>query len=554
MYKPAKLVKSFGYRASAVAGLWAAVACGGGDGRVDLQFDLPEKEELSPIAGDRLTDITLIAWDQDGNQSSATYPVGDPGPIELGRLPVGAEVTLGVELRAASSRLIGFGRSQGAVAVDADEPVVVPISVRRPFVYVPGGGIDLFGTITPTLATFDSTLDPGNEELADYKGTIGAGMTATASAATSDGRELIVVGESGPAGLLRLMSTSSHEPTQVDAAAIAARPVDVAVTPDGSYAIVAHDGPDGGVSVVDLGQLRGGAGDGAAVFAPLGSVGAVAVSGDRATGLGYALIDRAPRRVDLSNLDVNALRAFRTDRLGCAPAASSLVIVPLSDPGTPRVEHALGGPVQDIAVSADGATIALADACNDAVRTVNPDSGAVADLAALADATTVAIHGGRVHAAGTLVVGGAATIQILSLDFDGEIAGRVTLPTRQERSVLLDLSLPGQSTEIAVAADTAIAYELAVAPDSAHVALLVEAYHHADAVTNLPEIEIDTYEYLLVNLSSGAQIHRVRNYCLVSQLSGSEFELECASTPEQDAIPNEGMYIPLSLSVLYGDR
>ncbi len=532
------------------------------EGGVKLQLDLPEPEELSPISGDRLAEITLVAWDETGDQTSESRPASADGPgIDLGRLPTGAPFVLGVEMHDANGRLIGFGRSEGAVEAEADEVIDVPIAVRRPFVYVPGGGEDPFGELPSTLATFDSTLDPAPDDGAmpgpDYKGAIEFAMRVTAAVPTGDGREVVVVGQGPSGGVLALVPTASHQAAGGTQIAIAADPVDLAVAPDGAYAVVAHGGAEGGITVVDMARLRGGDGAKSATFAPLGPVGAVAVSGGdpSAEARAFALLDRAPGRIDLTSVDIDALRTYRTERVACSAPPSTVVVVPLADPTELGLRHTLEAPIHDIASTADGSTLFLADACGDRVATMDPNSGAVDELATLADATTVAVQGRRVLAAGSVTPGGgAATVELVTIGVDGSDENRIVLPARQERARIEDLSEPGQEVEIAVDADTVFAYDLAIAPDGGQVGLLVEAYHHADATSVFPEMELDTYEYLLVSASGGAQVHRLRNYCL-AKIAVTLFELSCAAnTPGQDAIPDEQMYVPLHLSVLYGDR
>ena len=551
-------VMSPGYLVSRLAPL-VLVATGCTEpGGVELLFELPEKPELSPLTGDRLAQISLITWDETGARTRDTRPLSEPGSgIDLGRLDVGSELTIGVELSSLGGRLIGFGRSTKTIVIDPDETIEVPISVRRPFAYVPGGGADPISALSTTLATFDSTLDglvgqPG-DDAPEYKGEIESSMTTTAVAPTTDGKQLVVVGESGGAGQLILVATSLHESISVAPIALAAAPVDVSVTAHGRFAIVAHDGAAGGVSIVDLEAVRAGSPD-AVEFVPLGSVGAVSASGQgEDAGRAFALIDRAPRRIDLLD-GVSERRSHRTARVGCDAPASSIAVLDLDNPAELGLRHTANGPIQDIATSSDGSGVIIADACGDTVGVMDAETGAVQPLVSLLDASSVAIQGKRVVAAGAVRSQTNTTIELVSVDIDGANESRVTLPQRQERGELIADNT--QSIEIVIDADDVLPYEIAAAPDGQHVAILAEAYHHAEErpFGVPPEMEIDTYEYLLVDASTGSLIQRVRTYCLIRVLSSTAFEPECTVTPGQDAIPDRDRYVPFHLSLLYGAR
>lgn len=554
-------VMSPGYLALRIAPLvFVALGCTE-PGAVELVFDLPEKAELSPLTGDRLEEISLITWDGAGEQSSETRALSGPGAnIDLGRLDIGDELTIGVELRSFGERLIGFGRSTESIVVSGSDVIEVPISLRRPFVYVPGGGQDPLGPLTSTLATFDSTLDgldsSPKPQAPEYKGQIASPMTTSAVAPTADGRELIVVGTSGASGALLVVSTALHETTSAAQVSLAANPVDVSVTGHGRFAVVAHSGAAGGVSVVDLEEVRAGNTE-AVQFAALGSVGAVcAVGRGQQAGRAFALVDRAPTRFDLLDNDQASRQAFRGARVGCSAPSSSIAVLDLADPNPAElgVIHDLGTPIQDIATTDDGSAVIVADACGDRIAAMDPDTGTVSPLLSLLDASSVAVQGARVVAAGVARNGGLATIELLSANLDGTDENRIALPQRQERGVLDDTD-PTETIEIVIDADDVFPYDLAAAPDGQHVSLLAEAYHHANDTGITPETEIDTYEYMLVDTASGAVVHRVRSYCLV-RVAFNPFAIppECTDTPGQDAIPDAQMYVPFHLSVLYGDR
>jgi hypothetical protein len=504
----------------------AAIPAGCTDGgQVSIRFILPTDAALSPV-DKRLAGITLVTRSADGRAEEHRDVIDPADGLDLGFLTAGDEVELAVELRSPTQRLIGYGRTAGTIEVVAGQDLDVPIQVRRPFVYLGGD--------TSELAVFDATLDPTTS----YAGGI-ALAAPRASAATLDGAELVVVSEAGGAGRLQLVSTSDHQITG-EAVALSKPPRDVAVSPDGRFAVVAHDQTDGGVSVVDLDAVRAG-GNPTARFLDLGAVGAVAAASD---GRGFALVDR----------DAG---------YGCSATAPASTVAVFALDGGDASTLPTGGAMQDFAVAADGSQVMLADPCKDRLARLHPDSGVVEDAVELPGASAVAINRDRVVGAGVAPVTASLgrRVTVVSAALDGNNASRLELAPAQERIQSIEFSGSDQKVEVAIDADQLRPFELAALPGSDLVALVTEAYYHADESGDflgspvVPEMEITAFEYLLIDASTRTVVQRLRTYCdgfLLSDAVLSEFE--CSSAPDQDTLPFEDSYQPTQVSVLYGGR
>jgi hypothetical protein len=523
-------------RALRVAGLFAgaalAAACSSG-GVMSIDLVLPDDPALSP-AGDRVAQLTLVTWEAGQAPRSESRAVDDPGDgLDMGVLTAGREVGVAVELRSATQRLIGYGASPLPVAPERDQDTVVTLQVRRPYVYAAGSPAH--------LDTFDSTLDPGEE------GTFGAIEVAApvASAPSADGAELVVIAATGETSAeLHLVATATHRPVAGAAVPIAGAVSDLAVTADGRLAVVAHDGEAGGLTVVDLEAAR--RGESQVEEVELGAVGAVAVAevpGQPARAV--ALVDRS--------------RAFGCD---AALPASSLAVVELSA-GLPAASAIdLGTPIADLA--AEGGTVYLADPCGGAISHLALDAGGTpAALFSLEAATAVAVQGGRVWGAGAAPPDGAdgARALLVSSDQAGANMTSVALPPAQERARSTDFEGEDQRVEVVIEADKLRPFELVALPGGDLVALLTEGYFHSEEWTDIfgdpvvSEIELTTFEYLLVQASSRAVVHRVRTFCDGTATSGATLEnFECGAESDQHTVADADMYRPLQLSAIYGGR
>jgi hypothetical protein len=217
-------------------GLLGSLLAGCESGSVSLDFEMPADTSLVPSAP---TTVTLVAEVPGEPRRTETHQVDADGHVELGDIAVADDVRVSVELRSATQRVLGYGRS-GPIAVSPQETVEVPVRVRRPFAYTGGA--------PGAVATFDPTVDPAER---DFKGEVAMDRTPSVVVGTPDGAMMAVLAAVGNGGEVRLLSTSTHA---VEGATVPlqAPPVDAVVTADGRFLVASHDGPSGGISVVDL--------------------------------------------------------------------------------------------------------------------------------------------------------------------------------------------------------------------------------------------------------------------------------------------------------------
>jgi hypothetical protein len=531
------------YRRGLALALPLAVACSSGE--VAIELILPEDPALSP-AGDRLAQLTLLTWEPGQAPRSESRAIDDTSAgLDMGLLEAGRPVNIAIELTSVTQRLIGYGASPLPVSPSSSDDSVVTIQVRRPYVYAAGS--------PARLDAFDSTLDPGQ---AGIFGGI-AVSAPLASAPTPDGAELVVVaGATGDGAELRLVSTSSHALSDSAAVPVAGAVSDVAVTADGALAVVAHGGDDGGLSVVDLEAAR--AGQAEVSFVALGPVGAVVVGMTPGT-------EQAPGQPRAFAL-VSRSRAF-----GCDDTlpASSLEVVRLAAELAVDSSIDLAGPIADVAVAPDAGTVYLADPCASAVTSLAIDQAGVADasgpaeLFALEEATAVAVQAGRIWGAGVLPPQndvGARVVLVFSDPLGGG-SNRVELAPAQERARSSDFEGEDQRVEVVIEADDLRPFELVALPGRDLVALLTEGYFHSeewyDPIVGpvVSELELTTYEYLLVQTSTRGNLHRLRTWCEGTATSDAVFaNFECGTASDQQTVAEADAYIPLQISALFGGR
>jgi hypothetical protein len=508
-------------------------------GGVEVEFLLPAKEDLAP-AGLANSEITLVTRDGDSTSSETRHLIDRADGLDMGNIPVVDGLDLAVELRTPTQRLIGYARAPGPVNVEPDTMVKVPMMVRRPFVYVSGNSI----------ATYDPTVDATRPDKG-YIGSIPLSTQPNAVVPTSDGGDLVVVSASGNGGVLTLVSTSTHEPSNVAPVQLSVTPSDAAVTHDNRYVVVGHSGANGGVSIVDLAAAR--AGETAVQFLPLGDVGIVAVGRGETPehpGRAYALTNRA----------ITA---------GCPtnnPVASKIIVIDLADPSQAALTLEPGVPIHDIAVSADGRNVVLADSCNNRIEKRNiVDDAQSMTLANLVDASAVTIFDSRVWAVGTAPPTGneGARLVVVSIGIDGQNQARTEMQPSEERARSRDFDEPGQAAEQRIGADALIAFEIAVAPGGDHLALLVWGYYHGTESGSLlgqpviPEMQMVTNEYILLEAGSAAIVQRVRSSCDIEWVSDPFNppvldDWVCSQAVNQDVATSP--FEPKHISVLYGAR
>jgi hypothetical protein len=421
------------------------------------------------------------------------------------------------ELRSttAAGRVVGFGRAGAPVDVTDDDPVRVTIPLRRPFVYLAGAD---------ALVTVDATREPGE----DYVSMMPVGAGVRAVAGTADGTELVVVTTSS----VRLVATLTHAALSGEVA-LPSEPAELAVSADGRWAAVSHRAPPEGVSIVDLQALRAGAAV-APAFVAIDRPGAIGIAG------GVVWVLKNPN-----------------DSLFCG-GTSSVVSVPLDAPAA-SPDIALTSRATDLTVDPGSGAAIVNIGCGNEVVAIDAPGGAPRSVYAAPGVGAVTVARGRLWMTGH-VEGPDAHLSIIDMNLDGSDPHTLALPNTEERAVAVALEEAGQDGEIRLTADLHTAFALSVLPDGAHVAILEIAAYIGQASGDagggrpiIPEMQMITYEYQLVQLDTGLAAQRLRLSCEISWEPGALLDaFRCARVPGQDEAPVP--FTATDLSVLYGSR
>lgn len=503
-------------------------------GAVHVRIEVPEKAALSPLMT-RPARMTLIAEADGQPAQSATreLPATGAPTVSFGEIAVGAGVRVSLLAETAAGRLVGYGRTSAPLDVGSDSALDVPIRLRRPYAYVSGGS---------RLAVFDTTVETGAAFASRLEGVAQPRAVAT----TPDGAEIVVVA----GGMLTVLSTGTHERSAAAQTAIAAGVTELAISPDSRWAVALHaeSGAPSGVSIVDLTALR--RGPAAATFAAVERPGAVAVTDEAA----YVLVD-ASRPGPPPDFTEDCSRVSR------------VIPVPLATPQTPRPAFSLAGAARDVTVSERGDALFVAQTCQNSVTRVATDGGSQLRVLTVPSPTVVAVSGSRVWAVGATSGAAGVGLVLATATVEGAQASRLDFPTTQELAQTDDLAEGGQIAEVRLDADRLEALGVSVLPDARHVALLVHGSYHGDEVVRpilvggnivnqviLPAIDLDTYEYQLVDVTTGVAAQRLRTSCAIDWERGVAFldEWSCAALPGQETAEDE--FVARQVAVLYGGQ
>jgi hypothetical protein len=506
-------------------------------GAVHVRIEVPEKAALSPLMSGPAR-LTLIAEADGQPAQSATRDLPAPGAaatstVSFGEIAVGTGVRVSLLAETAAGRLVGFGRASTPLAVTTGDAPDVPIRLRRPYAYVAGGA---------SLAVFDTTVEPG----AAFAAELDAVAQPHAVATTPDGAEIVVVA----GDMLRVLSTGTHESSAAAQTAIAAGVTELAISPDSRWAVALHAaaGSPTGVSIVDLEALR--RGPQAAAFAAVERPGAVAVTAEAA----YVLVD-ASRPGPPPDFAEDCTQVSR------------ILPVPLATPATPRPFINVAGAARDVTASERGDALFVAQTCQNRVTRVATDGGSQLRVLTVPSPTVVAAAGARVWAVGATSGAAGVRLVLATATVDGAQESRLDFPTTQELAQTNDLAEGGQIAEVRLDADRLEALGLSVVPDARHVALLVHGSYHGDEVVRpipvggeivdqviLPRLDLDTYEYQLVDVTTGVAAQRLRTSCAIDWERGVAFldDWSCAALPGQETAEDE--FVARQVAVLYGGQ
>lgn len=496
-------------------------------GAVSLRFDLPDDDALKPAGAENLT---LVARVGDDAPRATTSPIGDGSALDLGELPIVDDVWLAAEMRTAQGELVGYGQASASITVAAEATVEATIPVRKPFVYVSGASGQLL------------SLD-GSAGIGTYQGQVPITGAPTVIADVA-GTDVATITATGALGYL---STSTHATSALPAVSLMGTPLDAIATPDGAFLVVGHGGGAPQVSVVDVAA-------GTVKVAPSpGPADRVAVTvDDNGTWWGVALVGRA--LVDT----------------GCM--MSRLVTFPLDDPETAVVIDA-GVGLSDVSGDARSGLVVVTDRCGDRVLRYDPASGELdttSPVMSLPAPTAVVASDEHVWAighdlrrpiAGEDVPDGVvdAWLVLGEAEISGADAEMFALPPVVERVLATDVDFPDQDLTQDLHANDVFARDLVLLPGGEQLAITVAAALHGDEVTDgftsiLPQLDVTTEEYWLLDASTRVTNQRVRARCVVENVcSFSCYFDSWTCLPDLDT-PAVGMFTPASMTALFGAR
>ena len=504
--------------------LATVIACGDAGG-VHISIGLPD-DALSPVA-QNLARLELVAESDGKPAESVTRDVpaaamGRPA-IGFGDIALGNAVRLSLRGFSASGRLVGFGRASAPVDIKDGSSLAVSIPLRRPFAYVAGGS---------SLVACDTTVEPGDA----FVSAIDAGAAPAAVATTADGTEVLAIGGNE----LHILSSANHRSTGAPVSTLTPGATEIGVSPDSRWAVIVHAGAnaDKGVSIVNLDEARRGAVT--PTFVALDEPGRVAVANDTA----WILVDPSVPGPDACSRQ------------------SALVPVALAT-GDTGAAASLAGAARDLALSADGRTIYVAEPCQGAIVAVTAAGMSQVSLVAVPGPTQVAVAGTRVWALGA----GSPPehLVLVSVNEDRSAMSRLDLAATQELAKSNDLTEDGQTAEVRLDADGIEATSMSVLPDGRNVVFLVHGTYHADQIVRtivfgdisfdeeiVPDLDMETYEYQLVDVTTGAATQRLRTSCTIDWDKGVALLDDWACASAQGQVTADEDFIARQATVLYG--
>jgi hypothetical protein len=453
---------------------------------------------------------------EEGNENVTTTPL-DGMRFSAGDVPLGEPISLRVELRDNTNRLVAFGRVEQTVKPDrSDQKITIP--VRKPIVYI---------SSEKSIVTIDPTFDGFDPK---FQGMI-AGTTG-AVAFPIDGSDIGAV----TGGSLQRIATADHKPAgsamdlQVTGASDAARV-------PGERRMVFATG--GGLVVANLetGEVR--------TIAATPKPDRVAVAGTIEGGFtAYALVGRVAPPTGTGTCTGNSMvLAYSIDNPGAAPTMVAT------------------GQFSDI--EATGDAIFASNPCLGQVKRL--DAGSPAIMMNVAGAAALAIEGQRLWAAGSapsnITMGIGARIRISSIRLDGSDAQEVLLAPKAEVMTYDD----DDAKELAlnIHADTQVPIDLAVLPGAQYVTVITQMNSHRaarfDVISGskvIPEMDALVTDIVLADPQTGAITQRIRAKCVLTLIAkaNAEFpDLSCVTATGAET-PVGGTSTPTTVGALYGGR
>lgn len=486
-------------------------ACGGdAAGTIELVLSLPPVGDLRPT---NMATVAVGITQEDGNENVTTTPL-DGMRFEAGDVPLDEPISLRVELRDNTNRLIAFGRVEQTITPDRSlQRITIP--VRKPIIYV---------SSDRAIVTLDPTLDGFDPK---FQGTISG--TTGALAFPIDGTDLGAV--SG--GSLQRIATADHKPVgnamnlQVTGASDAARV-------PGERRMVFATGGGLVVANIDTNEVRS--------IAMTPKPDRVAIGGVTPAFTVYALVGRV---------------AAPTGTLPCTGA--SMVLAYSLDEPTEIPTVVASGQFSDI--EAAGAAVYASNPCTGKVTRL--DAGAPPFSLSVGGAAALAVEGQRLWAAGSAPPTSTqgARIRIASVGLDGSDAQEVLLAPKAE---VMTYDFDAQKElSLNIHADTLVPLDLAVLPGAQYIAVITRMDSHRAARFDdqtltkvIPEMNALVHDIVLADPQSGAISQRIRAKCVLTLIAKSNAEFpdwSCITTSGAET-PLAGESVPTTVGALYGGR
>jgi hypothetical protein len=495
-------------------------------GGVHVALQLPGDTSLSPLT----QGLSRLELDAESPGQPAQNPARDVPlkamsgqTIAFGDLDIASGVRLAVRGFSASGRLVGYGRALAPVSITAGSDVNVDIRLRRPFAYIAGG---------PTLYACDTTVEGD-----DFIRSLDAVSTPDAVATTPDGNSVLAVGH----GQLSIISTSRHQPAGVPATMVNPGAKQLAVSPDARWAVVVHNDPSAtGISIIDLSAAA--RASTSPTFVKLDAPGGVAVGTDTAWVLSSPSV------------------------AGSDECSTPSLVIPVALPaGTMGTPIALASGARDLAVSEDGSALFVAEPCLDQIVKVTDGGRSQVRLVMMPGPTQVAVAGDRVWGLGRDATPSEHLVLTSVSAASGAGQSVLALSAQQELAQSNDLTTTGQVTEVRLDADRMEGTSLSVLPDGHNVVILVHGTYHAAEVARdlqvggqtyreliVPKIDLETYEYQLVDATTAAVTQRLRTSCNLTWEHGVALLDSWACASAQGQVTSSQDFIARQATVLYG--
>jgi hypothetical protein len=494
-----------------------------------------------------MTTVTVTATAPGESPVTTTSSIGSDNRFTAGEFPVADDVQLGVVLRDVSNRIVGVGEAGQTIDIVGNQETAIAIPVRRPFVYASSG---------TALFSFDPTLDPRDGK---FQGKL-AGVTAPLFTISVGGDRLAVVSSSA----VQIVVTATNTVTGMIPIPAGVTVTDATTVPGTHQVVIAHNQ---GISIADID---------AATIQTI-AVGAIdRVSAGRASDgalYAYGLIGRvAPPE--------------KPGDLSTCMGSSSIVAINMDAPA-PTQPLLVGAAVSDLAAAPDQsllfATLPCAGKVVKLVGVLELGTLSMTDVSPLERAAVLTVAGDRIWAAGTqtstpqctstctpttqilcpqggssnrllwVTAGASVIVKSIPLIDDGD---QVTLTVPARRETIIDTDDTAKQHAQVLKALGVVPLDLVALPGGQYVGLVTKSrYFIEEAGGVLPCLDVNTADWLLIDMASSSVAQRVRTSCTEIVGPGLFANWECEQPPDGERLaPTIPDYVPSSVGALFGAR